>query len=90
MSVIVDVTPVVDGTGPARLLDMVAGRSGKAIEDWLNSKDPNFRGRIQTVSLDGFAGYHNAAANALPQARTVMDPFYGDVLVIPMSKKLRW
>ena len=26
--------------------------------------------------MDGFAGYHTAAAHAVPRARTVMDPFY--------------
>lgn len=26
--------------------------------------------------MDGFAGYHTAAANAVPAARTVMDPFH--------------
>lgn len=26
--------------------------------------------------MDGFAGYHTAAAHAVPQARTVMDPFH--------------
>lgn len=26
--------------------------------------------------MDGFAGYHSAAAKAMPEARTVMDPFH--------------
>ena len=26
--------------------------------------------------MDGFAGYHTAAAKAVPEARTVMDPFH--------------
>lgn len=76
VTVIVDLTPVIDGTGPARLLDMVAGRSAAALSGWLEKRDENFRRRVQVVSMDGFAGYHSAAAEALPQARTVMDPFH--------------
>ncbi len=71
-----DLTPVIDGPGPARLLDMAPGRSGKVVDAWLGKQDPNFRRRIQVVSLDGFAGYHAAAARSLSQARTVMDPFH--------------
>ena len=33
VTVLVDLTPVVDGTGPARLLDMISGRSAKALTD---------------------------------------------------------
>ena len=36
VTVIVDLTPVIDGTGPARLLDMVAGRSKAALVEWLD------------------------------------------------------
>ncbi len=76
VTVIVDLTPVIDGTGPARLLDMVAGRSAAAFKDWLQAKDPNFRSRITVVAMDGFTGYRTAAAEALPAARAVMDPFH--------------
>ena len=76
VTVIVDLTPVIDGTGPARLLDMVAGRSAAVFKGWLADKDPNFRSRVQVVAMDGFAGYHTATADALPGARAVMDPFH--------------
>lgn len=76
VTVIVDLTPVIDGTGPARLLDMVAGRSAAVLTDWLGAKDPNFRSRVKVVAMDGFTGYHTAAADALPAARAVMDPFH--------------
>lgn len=76
VTVLVDLTPVVDGTGPARLLDMISGRSAKALTDWLDDRDQVFRDRIKVVTMDGFAGYHSAAANAVPEARTVMDPFH--------------
>ncbi|QXC46876.1 ISL3 family transposase (plasmid) [Rhodococcus qingshengii] len=76
VTVIVDLTPVIDGIGPARLLDMVAGRSAAALTGWLRERDQPFRDRVKIVSMDGFAGYHRAAKNALLQARTVMDPFH--------------
>lgn len=76
VTVIVDLTPVIDGTGPARLLDMVPGRSAAAFSDWLHERDQSFRDRVKVVAMDGFAGYHSAAKDALPHARTVMDPFH--------------
>ncbi|WP_415394476.1 ISL3 family transposase [Rhodococcus globerulus] len=76
VTVIVDLTPVIDGTGPARLLDMVAGRSAAALTRWLTARDQAFRDRVKIVAMDGFAGYHSAAKEGLPQARTVMDPFH--------------
>ena len=76
VTVLVDLTPVVDGTGPARLLDMVAGRSAKVLTDWLEARDQAFRDRVKVVTMDGFADYHTAAAQAVPAARTVMDPFH--------------
>ena len=76
VTVIVDLTPVIDGTGPARLLDMVPGRSAAALKDWLRERDRSFRDRVEVVAMDGFAGYHSAAKDALPHARRVMDPFH--------------
>jgi transposase len=76
VTVIVDLTPVIDGTGPARLLDMVAGRSKAALAEWLGKRDANFRSRVRVVAMDGFAGYRTATAEALPAARAVMDPFH--------------
>ena len=76
VTVIVDLTPVIDGTGPARLLDMVAGRSSAALSTWLGARDQAFRDRVKIVSMDGFSGYHSAAKDVLSQARTVMDPFH--------------
>ena len=76
VTVMVDLTPVIDGTGPTRLLDMVAGRSAAALQDWLAQREPNFRRRIQVVAMDGFTGYHSATTEALPDARPVMDPFH--------------
>ncbi|WP_267617362.1 ISL3 family transposase [Gordonia bronchialis] len=76
VTVLVDLTPLVDGTGPARLLDMVAGRSNAALKDWLDARDQAFRDRIQVVTMDGFSGYRTAAAESLDKARAAMDPFH--------------
>jgi transposase len=76
VTVIVDLTPVVDGTGRARLLDLVPGRSAAALRSWLAARDTAFRARVEVVAMDGFGGYKNAATSALPDAITVMDPFH--------------
>jgi transposase len=76
VTVIVDLTPVVAGSGRARLLDLVAGRSAAAMTSWLAARDQAFRERVEVVAMDGFGGYKTAASTALPEAVTVMDPFH--------------
>jgi transposase len=76
VTVITDLTPVVAGQGPARLLDMVPGRSAAAMSGWLAARDQTFRDRVEIVAMDGFGGYKTAAVEALPDAVTVMDPFH--------------
>jgi transposase len=76
VTVITDLTPVVAGQGPARLLDMVPGRSAAAMSGWLAARDQTFRDHVEIVAMDGFGGYKTAAVEALPDAVTVMDPFH--------------
>jgi transposase len=76
VTVIVDLTPVVEQTGRARLLDLVEGRSAAAFSGWLAARTPQFRDQVQVVAMDGFTGYKNAATTAVPDAVTVMDPFH--------------
>lgn len=76
VTVIVDLTPVLDGTGRARLLDLVPGRSAAALTTWLADQTPAFRDQVQIVAMDGFSGYKSAAADQLPEAIAVMDPFH--------------
>jgi transposase len=76
VTVITDLTAVVAGHGPARLLDMVPGRSAAAMSGWLAERDQSFRDGVEIVAMDGFGGYKNAATDALPDAVTVMDPFH--------------
>jgi transposase len=76
VTIITDLTPVLAGHGPARLLDMVAGRSAAAMSGWLGERSSEFRAAVEIVAMDGFGGYKNAAVTALPDAVTVMDPFH--------------
>lgn len=75
-TVIIDLTPVRDGTGPARLLDMIEGRSKQVFKTWLADRPQEWRDRIEIVAMDGFTGYKTAAAEELPDAVEVMDPFH--------------
>ena len=76
VTVTIDLTPVLDGTGRARLLDLVAGRSAAALRPWLANQSPQFRDQVEVVAMDGFGGYKTAAADQLPEATAVMDPFH--------------
>ena len=76
VTVILDLTPIRDRSGPSRLLDMVPGRSKKVFKTWLASQPDTWRERIEIVAMDGFTGFKSAAAEELPDATTVMDPFH--------------
>ena len=76
VTVVIDLTPVRDRSGPARLLDVVPGRSKKVLKTWLSQRDQDWRGRVEVVAMDGFTGFKSAAGEELPQARAVMDPFH--------------
>ena len=76
VTVIIDLTPARDKTGPARLLDMVEGRSKAVIKQWLAARPPEWSKRIEVVTMDGFAGFKTATAEELPDAVPVMDPFH--------------
>ena len=76
VTVIIDLTPVRDGTGPARLLDMVEGRSKAAFKAWLVARPQAWRDRVEVVAMDGFTGFKTATTEELPDAVAVMDPFH--------------
>ncbi|MDT7704718.1 MAG: hypothetical protein QOG20_325 [Pseudonocardiales bacterium] len=69
---IADLTP----GRPARLLDVVEGRSGTVLASWLAERDPAWRAGVATASLDPFRGYATALAAQLPDAVRVLDPFH--------------
>nr|WP_308468959.1 ISL3 family transposase [Glaciibacter superstes] len=76
VTVIIDLTPVREKSGPSRLLDMVEGRSKQAFATWLQARPVAWRDRIQVVAMNGFTGFKTAAAENLPTAVEVMDPFH--------------
>lgn len=76
VTLIIDLTAVHDGTGPARLLDLVAGRSAAALTSWLAEQTPAFREQVEVIAMDGFGGYKTAATAQLPEATAIMDPFH--------------
>ena len=76
VTVIIDLTPIRDGTGSARLLDMVGGRSKQAFKTWLNERPQAWRDQIEVVAMDGFTGFKPATTEELPNAVAVMDPFH--------------
>ncbi|WP_418275718.1 ISL3 family transposase [Isoptericola jiangsuensis] len=76
VTVIIDLTPIRDGAGPARLLDMVEGRSKNAFKQWLVGRPKTWRDGIEVVAMDGFTGFKTATTEELPDATAVMDPFH--------------
>ncbi|MEB3065052.1 MULTISPECIES: ISL3 family transposase [Mycolicibacter] len=76
VTVIIDLTSVREGTGPARLLDMVEGRSKQAFKQWLADRPKSWRDGVEVVAMDGFTGFKTATSEELPEAVAVMDPFH--------------
>ena len=76
VTIVVDLTPVRNKTGPARLLDVLDGRSKQAFKQWLQSRPKPWRDQIESIAMDGFSGFKSAAQEVLPQAQTVLDPFH--------------
>jgi transposase len=76
VTVIIDLTPVRDKAGPARLLDMVEGRSKKVFQQWLADRPNQWRDHVEVVAMDGFSGFKTAATEEMPDAVAVMDPFH--------------
>ena len=77
VTVIIDLTPVRDGTGPARLLDMIDGRSKQVLKTWLAQRNQTWRDTVDVVAMDGFTGFKTAAVEELKEELVVvMDPFH--------------
>jgi transposase len=76
VTVIIDLTPIRNGTGPARLLDMLEGRSKAAFKTWLAGRPKAWRDGVEVVAMDGFTGFKTATTEEPPDAVTVMDPFH--------------
>jgi transposase len=76
VTVIIDLTGIREGTGPARLLDMVEGRSKQVFKTWLAERPKAWRDAVEVVAMDGFTGFKTATTEELPDAVAVMDPFH--------------
>ena len=61
---------------PARLLDVVPGRSGGVLSSWLRARDPQWRTGVRVAALDPFRGYATALRTHLPGAVRVLDAFH--------------
>ena len=69
------VTGIVDVRAP-RLLDVVPGRSAKALSDWVSARPQDWREGIEVAALDPFRGYATALRTTLPGAVRVLDAFH--------------
>jgi transposase len=58
------------------LVDVVEGRSGRVLGDWLASQPSGWLQAQTVASLDAFRGYANALQAGLPAATVVMDHFH--------------
>ena len=62
--------------GPARLLDVVPGRSGAVLSSWLRDREEGWRSQVAIAALDPFRGYASALRTHLPGAVRVLDAFH--------------
>ena len=63
-----------------RLLDVVAGRSARAVHDWLGTRPQGWLEGVSTVAIDPFRGYATGVAAHLGHAVLVVDPFHAVAL----------
>lgn len=61
---------------PGGLLGLTPGRSGAAVEAWLDQQSPAWRAGIEIVALDPSAPFAAAIRRALPQVRIVVDHWH--------------
>ena len=88
VTVIVDLTPRCDGR-PARLLDMVPGRSAQVLREWMQARGGEFTRRVGVVAMDAFAGWKQAVESVVPHAVEVIDPFHVAQLAAARVTKVR-
>jgi transposase len=69
------VTGIVDVRAP-RLLDVVQGRSGPVLSQWIRAQPREWCAGVQVAALDPFRGYATALSAGLPDAVRVLDAFH--------------
>ena len=86
VTIMVDLSRDEHGCLHARLLDAVRGL-GKAYTDWLTDAGLDELVTVEHAALGPFRGYAPAIRDELPDATAVLDAFYAEVLVMPMSSR---
>jgi len=69
------VTGMVDVTA-SRLVDVVPGRSGTVLSQWISAQPLPWRAAVTVAALDPFRGYATALRTSLPHATRVLDAFH--------------
>lgn len=69
---ITDLTP----GRPARLLEVLPGRTGKVYADWLAAREDSWKAQVSFAALDPFRGYATALTRQLPGTVRVLDAFH--------------
>jgi transposase len=69
------VTGIVD-VRASRLLDVVPGRSGTVLSQWVQRQETSWREQVSVAALDPFRGYATALRTCLPHAARVLDAFH--------------
>jgi transposase len=69
------VTGLVDLEG-GRLLEVVADRTRRAVDDWLGARPAAWLAQVGTVALDPWRGYASGLVASLGHARVVVDHFH--------------
>lgn len=59
-----------------RMIDLVEGNDAKAIDDWLDGRDPQWRKQVETVAIDLAESYRNGLSPHLDHTVKVADPFH--------------
>jgi transposase len=60
----------------ARLLDVVPGRSGQVVRQWIDGQPMGWAAGIDIAAIDAFRGYATAIGDVLPTATLVIDHFH--------------
>lgn len=63
-----------------RLVDVVLGRSGQAVSDWLAARTEDWLDAVEVVALDPYRGYANGLLAHLGHATVVVDHFHAVAL----------
>ena len=59
-----------------RLLDVVPGRSGAVVREWVRARPSGFADQIKVATIDAFPGYAAAIRDTLSDATLVVDHFH--------------